>query len=73
MRRDRRRSADRTRNFSQLPWLQTPAVKAGHPLQQLFRGVRLLPVARNVLVGFGQRRVDVDRSEDLVQAHVCFS
>jgi hypothetical protein len=30
--------------------------------------VRLLPDAGNVLVGLGQRRVDVDGAEDLVQA-----
>src|SRR5436190_20035405 len=30
--------------------------------------VRLLPHARGVLVRFGERRVDVDRAKDLVQA-----
>ena len=36
--------------------------------QQALRRVRLLPDAGGVLVGFGERRIDVDRAEDLVQA-----
>src|SRR5260221_13911427 len=49
-----------------------PCVKLLHPPEQLLRGVRPLPVACGVLVGFGERRVNMNGTEDLVQADSVF-
>ena len=46
----------------------SPGVKFFRPFQCFLGCVIALPVPRDVLVGFGQRRVDVDGAEDLVQA-----
>src|SRR5262245_23575120 len=44
-----------------------PGVQSLDPLQQAQWLVRALPLAGDVLVRFGQRRVGMDRAEDLVQ------
>src|SRR5258705_6503372 len=49
-----------------------PGVKLLRPPEQLLRGVRPLPVACRVLVGFGERRVNMNGTEDLVQADSVF-
>src|SRR5689334_17651400 len=59
-----RTTAETTTTFSSAH----PRMKPLHMAQHALRRVRLLPVAGGVLVRLGERRVDVDGAEDLVQA-----